>query len=187
MNKFEIFITYNGVEKYLKNGKLHNDSGPACIYPINYQHTPNKRTLEWYKYGLLHREDGPAIEKADGTKEWYLNGKLNRKNGAAIEYPNGVRTWYTNGKLNRRDGPAIEYPSGVGCWYINDKRLTETQFNYYIRKRTQKFKFDRIEYLSIQTGFFNKERIYNVFCIYNPQMYEIIRCGASLLIFGILD
>ena len=24
--------------------------------------------------GTLHREDGPAIEYADGYKEWYLNG-----------------------------------------------------------------------------------------------------------------
>ena len=24
----------------------------------------------------LHREDGPAIEGADGYKSWYLNGKL---------------------------------------------------------------------------------------------------------------
>jgi hypothetical protein len=26
--------------------------------------------------GLLHREDGPAIEFANGNKEWYLNGKM---------------------------------------------------------------------------------------------------------------
>ena len=25
--------------------------------------------------GLLHREDGPAIEGADGTRFWYLNGE----------------------------------------------------------------------------------------------------------------
>lgn len=23
--------------------------------------------------GQLHREDGPAVERADGTREWYLN------------------------------------------------------------------------------------------------------------------
>ena len=33
-------------------------------------------TKEWYLNGKLHREDGPAIEYADGGKEWYLNGKL---------------------------------------------------------------------------------------------------------------
>jgi hypothetical protein len=25
--------------------------------------------------GKLHREDGPAVIWADGTKRWYLNGK----------------------------------------------------------------------------------------------------------------
>jgi len=25
--------------------------------------------IEWYKNGKLHREDGPAVEGADGTKE----------------------------------------------------------------------------------------------------------------------
>lgn len=32
-------------------------------------------TKFWYLGMLLHREDGPAIEYADGFKEWYLNGE----------------------------------------------------------------------------------------------------------------
>ena len=28
----------------------------------------------WYLAGLLHREDGPAVEDANGDKHWYLNG-----------------------------------------------------------------------------------------------------------------
>jgi hypothetical protein len=28
--------------------------------------------------GLLHREDRPAVERADGTSEWYRNGELHR-------------------------------------------------------------------------------------------------------------
>ena len=31
---------------------------------------------EWMdKEGRVHREDGPAIEWANGNKEWYMNGK----------------------------------------------------------------------------------------------------------------
>ena len=35
-------------------------------------------TIRWYKPDTeeLHREDGPAIEYANGSKYWYLNGKL---------------------------------------------------------------------------------------------------------------
>ena len=29
----------------------------------------------WYLNDEYHREDGPAIEYASGTKLWYLNGK----------------------------------------------------------------------------------------------------------------
>ncbi len=28
----------------------------------------------WYKNGLLHRDDGPAIEWPNGKKEWIQNG-----------------------------------------------------------------------------------------------------------------
>jgi len=29
----------------------------------------------WYQNGLRHREDGPAIERANGDHRWYLNDK----------------------------------------------------------------------------------------------------------------
>ena len=46
----------------------------------------------------LHREDGPAIEHADGTKHWYMNGNLRPKDGPAVEHTNGTKEWYLNGK-----------------------------------------------------------------------------------------
>ena len=33
-----------------------------------------KGTKEWRLNGEFHREDGPAVERADGNKLWYLNG-----------------------------------------------------------------------------------------------------------------
>lgn len=30
--------------------------------------------IEWWRDNRLHREDGPAVIRYDGTKEWYLNG-----------------------------------------------------------------------------------------------------------------
>lgn len=29
----------------------------------------------WYKQGKPHREDGPAIERTDGSKEWWVEDK----------------------------------------------------------------------------------------------------------------
>ena len=44
---------------------------------ITYDVTVNERgTIEWRLNGLRHREDGPAIECANGNKYWYLNGEL---------------------------------------------------------------------------------------------------------------
>ena len=54
----------------------------------------------WHKKGdrsQLHREDGPAFERANGHREWYTNGKLHREDGPAVEYTNGFRLWYING------------------------------------------------------------------------------------------
>lgn len=32
-------------------------------------------TKNWYFKGLIHREDGPALEFSNGYKAWYLNGR----------------------------------------------------------------------------------------------------------------
>ena len=29
----------------------------------------------WTKEGIIHREDGPALEYNDGLKYWYIDGK----------------------------------------------------------------------------------------------------------------
>ena len=55
--------------------------------------------IRWYnEEGQLHREDGPAIEWASGTKIWFLNDKLHRENGPAVEYSDGSKSWYLNGE-----------------------------------------------------------------------------------------
>ena len=52
----------------------------------------------WYVNNKLHREDGPAIERANGDKVWYLNNRRHRENGPAIEYANGETEYWINGK-----------------------------------------------------------------------------------------
>ena len=58
-------------------------------------------TIIYCRLGQQHREDGPAVEWADGNKEWWRNGQLDRKDGPAIEYANGFNAWYRNGHLYR--------------------------------------------------------------------------------------
>jgi len=68
----------------------------------------NNISYHFFKNGKLHREDGPAIEFANGNKYWWIDGKRHREDGPAIEYNNGNKEWWINGKLHREDGPAVE-------------------------------------------------------------------------------
>lgn len=79
----------------------------------------------WLRDGVLHRDDGPAVEKANGTKEWYVAGKLHRVNGPAVECLNGNKYWNINGYLHREDGPAIEWANGEVYWYLYGTSLTK--------------------------------------------------------------
>ena len=87
--------------------------------PVNKKIINNERGTFWIVNGLIHREDGPAIEYSNGTKEWYINGKRHRLDGPAIEYANGSKLWYPNGMVHREDGPAIETSNGGKSWWIN--------------------------------------------------------------------
>lgn len=81
--------------------------------------------------GQLHREDGPALIKADGEKNWFRNGKIHRDNGPAVEEPDGTKAWYRDGLQHREDGPALELPMFGGIadeWWIDGKQLTREQF-----------------------------------------------------------
>ena len=45
-----------------------------------------------------HRQHGPAVEWADGSKSWWLNGRLHRVDGPAIECASGAKFWWLNGE-----------------------------------------------------------------------------------------
>ena len=56
-------------------------------------------TVCWFNAdGVRHRVDGPAIERADGTKHWWLNGKRHREDGPAVIGATGTKIWFLNGK-----------------------------------------------------------------------------------------
>jgi len=59
-------------------------------------HITNKHeTKRWYDSdGKWHREDGPAIEWADGNKSWYKHGKRHREGGPACDGANGYKGYY---------------------------------------------------------------------------------------------
>jgi len=58
-------------------------------------------SIFWHKEGtaILDRENGPAVEFADGRKEWWRNGKCHRTDGPAIIKANGEKVFYIEGKV----------------------------------------------------------------------------------------
>lgn len=58
----------------------------------------------WFRKGLLHRSDGPAI-KTDLQEMWFLNGVVHRAEGRAI-CNHGETAYYQKGKIHNDDGPA---------------------------------------------------------------------------------
>jgi len=94
----------------IKSGKCRKMMKAAGIVAIHYN-----------SKGQLHRDDGPAMEHANGSKAWYRNGQLHRDDGPAVECANGYKAWYRRGKLHRDDGPGIERADGSKYWYRNGK------------------------------------------------------------------
>ena len=72
----------------------------------------------------FHREDGPAVEHADGGREWWIDGKLHREDGPAV-IKESVTSYWNKGKLNRINGPAVIYANGAEEFWENGACLSQ--------------------------------------------------------------
>ena len=85
-------------------------------------------TEEWYKHGKLHREDGPAIEGgASAGEQWYLNGQRHREDGPAVDQPDGHQSWWRHGQKHRFGGPAITWAAGDVEWWVYGVEMSEAE------------------------------------------------------------
>ena len=103
---------------------IHSDPAYQAPYQVAGEKVPCclRKGVTWRDYhGRLHREDGPAAIKADGTQRWYQHGKLHREDGPAIVDADGTREWWQNGEYHRDDGPAIIDADGEQEWYQWDE------------------------------------------------------------------
>jgi len=96
--------------------KIHSfNDKPAIVYP---------NSLYWYKHGLLHRENNPAIiivhyidnGKEFKTKKWYKDGKLHNRKGPAIILINGNKEWWIEDYLFKIEiNGKIYYKHTIPC------------------------------------------------------------------------
>lgn len=63
---------------------------------------------------------------------YYFHGRLHRQDGPAVEYAYGTKMWFTNGIIHRADGPAIERSDGTNIWYVVGKEVPQEQHKLYV-------------------------------------------------------
>jgi hypothetical protein len=119
------FIFSMGSGQYITcvyKGKNHALDRPATNHFGN---------ISWYKNGVYHKTDGPAVKWRNGRVEWWLNGERHRKDGPAIIHEDGSEEWWLHGKRHREDGPACVWArSGVryylkGIYYASKKEYMQ--------------------------------------------------------------
>ena len=103
-----------------------------------YTNISNTGSVFYYKdkaRTILHREDGPAIERYDGDNEWWLNGQRHREDGPAIDVVGGVKAWFFKDKRHRVGGPATEWPDGRNSWYVDGEFIFKVDQNGKVADR----------------------------------------------------
>jgi hypothetical protein len=87
----------NGYKIHYKDGKKHNEDGPAWI-GVSFR--------GYYKEGKEHREDGPAWIWNDGTCSYYLEGlPVKPRPKSDLEWALTVKKW----KEEQREELTKEY------------------------------------------------------------------------------
>jgi hypothetical protein len=84
--------------------------------------------IEWLLHGKQHREDGPAVEWAEGTKEWWIQGKRHREDGPAVEWTGEDKEWFLHGEMVHPETLVdLHLSRGTFCYY--DEKANELRFN----------------------------------------------------------
>lgn len=117
---------------HLRNQRANFGSGENLVFNglrkilgMTYTVVLPDGTIETRRRGVLHREDGPAVLRTNGTRMWYKNGKLHRDGGPALEFYDGSKEWWREGKRHRDDGPAIIFTDGIKRWYTDNEFVRE--------------------------------------------------------------
>lgn len=113
---------------------IRRDSDGNTVTPRGHNHSVNDQPSKivkylhgdparyWYRFGLAHRELGPAIINSTGQR-WCWGGRLHRDGGPAVIGINGDLEWYQRNKRHRdNDLPAVIEADGTQVWYQHDKR-----------------------------------------------------------------
>jgi hypothetical protein len=121
-----------GYKEWWLNGKAYTEQEFIQITQGKELSVAEIEQLLGYKIKVVKMIEYTVRVYEDRTK-WLLNGKLHREDGPALEHADGTKFWFLNGKRHRIDGPAVEYTSGKKAWYLNGKQYSEQEFNQLIQ------------------------------------------------------
>lgn len=135
-----------------KNGKYFENSATA-----------------YYENGVLHRTDGPAIDRGYGTGEWYKEGKLHREDGPAVDniidkvapfadyfYHSRRLEWYKEGKLHNDNAPAA-----VQTFFDVSQKVVGTSQEWYKEGQRHREEGPAIERTTGQNEWFLNDTPYS--------------------------
>jgi len=101
--KNEPRVTFNG------RGQLHNENGPAVLYPSGHEF--------WYNNGQLHNDNGPAVRNPGiNASIYYKHGKVSRPldSGGAYWDQMGGYAFAVDGKASDKGKRAALYNADLG-------------------------------------------------------------------------
>lgn len=97
-----------------------------------------KKLNDWFeideKQYMWHILQGYHIFVDESYVIWKINGKMHRTDGPALIREDGTRVWYIDGKLHRTDGPAVIWADGSKAWYIDGIEYPEEEFNETVKE-----------------------------------------------------
>jgi hypothetical protein len=88
--------------------------------------------------GQYHRLFGPAyISETYDYEIWYKNGVYHREDGPAIRHRNNF-VWYKEGQLHNLNGPAIINGGGPKEYYIDGRKYSPKEYKKETDRRRRK-------------------------------------------------
>lgn len=104
----------------------------------------------------------------NGNKNW-LNKKkeLHREDGPALEWANGDRWWCIDGRLHRIEGPAAEYAEGDKFWCVVGNNITRL-----VRELLSNSPFGEDVHLGILAEYFAERNDFRLLEIVQPYLEE---------------
>jgi hypothetical protein len=103
-----------------EKGEIHNDYGAAVF-------NTETGSQGFYRNGLRHRVDLPAIIDSHGVEYW-LNGERHRDGGPAIISKIGIHSWYQHGVMYNPNGPCYVSEDGKSKFWHNEKGRIHNDF-----------------------------------------------------------